>query len=83
MQSLDIRLLIFQVSTERRSLPFCYVCAKMGLAYLLIGKVVIKPYSCDRASSTAMSFSKLIVVVRFSSKAGLSSIGVNFPFSHF
>ena len=51
--------------------------------YLLIGEVVIKPYSCIRTNSTAMSFFELIVVGGFPSKAGFSSIGVNFTVKSF
>ena len=51
---------IFLRSTSRRSFPFGFLCANIGLAYLLKGNVVIMPYLSSRVSSTRMSSLRLI-----------------------
>ena len=61
MYSSDIRLLIFRNSTGRRSLPFGFLCSKIGLN----GKVVNLPYLCNRDNSTVMSSFRLIGVGGF------------------
>ena len=50
----------FTEVNQRRSFQFGFLCANIGLAYLLNGSVVIIPYLCNRASSTKMSSLRLI-----------------------
>ena len=51
-------------STNRRSFPFGFLCANMGLAYLLKGNVVMMLYLCSRAILAGMSPLWLIVAGR-------------------
>ena len=60
MQSPYVRLFIFRKATRRRCLPFGFPRAKIGLAYLLNGKVVILAFICKKANSTLMSSFQLI-----------------------
>ena len=64
---------IFQRSTNRRSFPFGFLCANMGLEYLLKGNVVMMPYLCRKASSTRITPLRLIGVGRLWLYAGLLS----------
>ena len=64
MWSSDIKLLFLRKSTRRRSLVFGLFCAKIGLAYLRNGSVVIMPYLCSQANSTGMSSFVSILVGR-------------------
>ena len=61
----DVRLFIFPKATRRPSLPFGFPLAKIGLALLLNGEVVILPFICKKANSTLMSSFRLIGVGRF------------------
>ena len=49
-------------STNSLSLPLGFRCAKIGLAYLEKGSVVIMPYQCMRASSTVRSSLRSVLV---------------------
>ena len=44
---------------KRRSFPFGFLCANIGLACLLKGNVVMIPYLCSRASSPRMTSLRL------------------------
>ena len=50
-----MRLLIFLKSTGSQSLPISFLCAKIGLACLMKGSVVIIPKYCIGANSTVKS----------------------------
>ena len=73
-----MRLLIFPRSTKSLRRPLGLRCAKIGLAYLENGKVVMIPYLCMSANSTVISSLRLMGVGRFWLLAGLSSFGVSF-----
>ena len=51
-----IECLYFRKSTHRLSFPFGFLCANIGLSYLLEVITVMMPYLCSRASSTKISF---------------------------
>ena len=55
----------FYKSMRRLVLTFDCVCAKMGLAYLLNGRVVEMPYLCNSVNSTVKSSFRLLVWVSF------------------
>ena len=57
-------IFILRKSNKSRKRPLGFRCAKMGLAYLEKGRVVIIPYLWSRASSTVMSSFRLIGVGR-------------------
>ena len=61
----DKTLVIFCKSTRRRSLPFSFLGAKLGLALMLNDRVVMIPNLCKNASSIVTSSSRLIGVGRF------------------
>ena len=73
-----MRLLIFPRSTMSLRRPLGLRRAKIGLACLENGKVVMIPYLCRWASFTVISHLRLIGVGRLWPKAGLSSFGVSF-----
>ena len=57
-------LLIFRKSTRRCSLQNGFPCAKIGLPYLVNGRMVKMPLLCNRANYTVMSTLMLIGVGR-------------------
>ena len=72
-----MRLLIFLRSTRRRSLPFGFFCAKIGVAYFENGNVAIIPYLCSSANSDIMSSLRFTGVGGIRLYAGGSSFGVS------
>ena len=58
-------LSIFRRSLNRRIFPLGFLCATIGLAYLLNGNVVIMPYLFSRPSSTRIMSLRLIGAGRF------------------
>ena len=68
---------IFLRSTNRRSFPFGFLCANIGLAYSLKRNVVVTPYLCSRDSSTTISSLRLIGAGRLWLYANLLSKGVS------
>ena len=76
MQSSEMRALIFRKSTSRRSFQLGLRWAKMGLAYLENGRVVMIPYLCFRASFSVRSFRRFMGTGKFCVYTGLSYLGV-------
>ena len=65
MSASALSVFIFLRLTNRRSFPFGFLCANIGLAFLLTGSVVMIPNICSRASSMKMSSLRLIDAGRF------------------
>ena len=55
-----IERVYFTEVNQRRNIPFRFLCANIGLPYLLEGNFVIIPYLCSRASSTRISSLRII-----------------------
>ena len=60
----DIKLLIICKSMRRHNLPFGFLCAKIGLAYLVNVIMVIMPYLCSKSNATVISSLNMIGVGR-------------------
>ena len=78
-----MRLLIFLKTTKSRSFLLCFRSAKVGLAYLLNGSVVMIPYLCNRASSTSISSLRLSGAGRLWLYTVLPSMGVTLTLKSF
>ena len=55
----------FRRSTRKRSFPLGLLCENFELACFLYGDVVLMPYFCRTASSTRISFLRLMGARRF------------------